>query len=484
MPATTQTSESLELGTREPPHPSSSLRSVQSHDRTSPVLEDGRRDDPQGSVARRNEIILAPVDRGISAWLFLTGAFFVGALVWGFPTAYGIFLVSYTEDPRFRDQKHASSLLPLIGTLSSGIIYCSGPIINPGMARYPQHRRSALWTGLVFCWASLFGASYATRVVTLVALQGVLYAIGGALLYAPCISYLSEWFVNRRGLANGIIFAGTALGGLILPLIIPPLLRQFGIATSLRILSIAIVIVLTPLLPFIKPRLPENRVRGPAARSIDRSWLKNDRFWLMLLANTIQAFAYFVPMTWLPTFASDLRLGDSSSALSLALLNGSSVVGRIGIGALSDTMDSWLLAFANLTFTSLVTFVLWGVLAHSLPGLLVFSVAYGTIAGGWSSTWSGFIRPLCKDDPTLHTSIFGFLQLTRGLGNILSNPISTSMYNGSSRHPSTRPRTGYTVGGGRFEQMIIYVGTCFACAALTSSVGWLSAKYRSRTPQS
>lgn len=29
-----------------------------------------------------------------------------------------------------------------------------------------------------------------------------------ALVYAPVVSYLSEWFVQRRGLANGIIFAG------------------------------------------------------------------------------------------------------------------------------------------------------------------------------------------------------------------------------------------------------------------------------------
>ncbi|EIN08159.1 MFS general substrate transporter [Punctularia strigosozonata HHB-11173 SS5] len=427
---------------------------------------------------RRNGTALAPVDCGTSAWSFLAGAFLVETLVWGFPTAYGIFLVSYTEGPRFRDQKHSSTLLPLIGTLSSGIIYCSGTVIYPWIARYPQQRRPALWIGLLLCWASLFGASYATQVVVLVALQGVLYGIGGTLLYAPCISFLSEWFVNRRGLANGIIFAGTALGGLVIPLVLPPLLRKYGVATSLRILSIAMVVLLIPLLPFVKPRLPENRVRGPAARSLDRSWLKTDIFWLMLLVNTIQAFAYFVPMTWLPTFASALQLSDSSSAFSLALLNGSSVVGRIGMGALSDRVDSWLLALALLTLASLTVFVLWGVLAHSMVGLFVFSVAYGTIAGGWTSTWSGFIRPLCKDDPTLHTSIFGFLLLTRGLGNIVSTPISTSMYNDSPGHTITHLRMGYEVGGGRFERMIIYVGTCFTCAAIAASLGWLSTKYR------
>jgi hypothetical protein len=60
----------------------------------------------------------------------------------------------------------------------------------------------------------------------LVVLQGTLYGLGGgqlfftrarriqssyvhlALLHAAAIYYMSEWFVERRGLANGVIGAG------------------------------------------------------------------------------------------------------------------------------------------------------------------------------------------------------------------------------------------------------------------------------------
>lgn len=33
------------------------------------------------------------------------------------------------------------------------------------------------------------------------------------MLYMPVINLLSEWFVQRRGLAGGIIFAGSGVGG-------------------------------------------------------------------------------------------------------------------------------------------------------------------------------------------------------------------------------------------------------------------------------
>jgi hypothetical protein len=58
--------------------------------------------------------------------LKLLAAFFVENIVWGFPNAFGVFLDAYLKDPVYSTQKHANSLLPLIGTLTSGIIYCSG----------------------------------------------------------------------------------------------------------------------------------------------------------------------------------------------------------------------------------------------------------------------------------------------------------------------------------------------------------------------
>jgi hypothetical protein len=35
--------------------------------------------------------------------------------------------------------------------------------------------------------------------------QGMMYGLSSGLLFAPCISFVDEWFFERRGLANGIL---------------------------------------------------------------------------------------------------------------------------------------------------------------------------------------------------------------------------------------------------------------------------------------
>ncbi|KAJ7748002.1 major facilitator superfamily domain-containing protein [Mycena olivaceomarginata] len=385
-----------------------------------------------------NESALPPVDKGLRAWSFLAAAFMIEAIVWGFPNAYGIFLDAYLQVPRYASQKNAASLLPLIGRyhLESfiifipGIYYSStGLFINPIATRYPQHRRN------LSCGA-LFGASYATKIFQLVLLQGVLYAVGGSLLYQPCISYMSEWFVARRGMANGILFAGTAAGGLLLPLSLPRLMSKYGPSKTLRILAVGTTILLFPLLPFLKGRLPQTRVRiqGPVPRGVSgtRNWMRDRLFWIFLAVNTLQGFAYFIPIIYLPSTCNNSSTTSTYRNLATNHLKGASVVGRLTMGYLSDSLNPWILALTTLFTTSVATFVLWG-----------------------------FVRPLANDDPAMSTTIYGYLLLTRGVGNIIQSHNITS----------SPERTGFDVGDGRFEKMIIYVGTCFAGAAGAAALG-------------
>ncbi|KAJ3739333.1 major facilitator superfamily domain-containing protein [Lentinula detonsa] len=435
----------IELALRTPLPASSSTLHLPNSDSVSVVVpfNNSNRD---AAPLDGSQSSLPPVDGGFGAWSFVR-AF--------------IPLYAYLNDTRYTSQPKASSLLPLIGPVSSGIIYCSGPFITPVITRYPYHKRTSLYIGTILCWVSLFAASYTSQV----------------------------WIYIIRGLANGLVFAGTGVGGILLPLILPPMLSSYGPPKTLRILSIAIALLVVPLLPFIKGRLPEsrNRAMGPTPRGRGNvEWKKSVSFWVLVVANTFQGFGYFVPIVWLPTFASDLNLSSTSSSVALALLNCGSVISRLATGYLSDKVNPWLLGFSTLASTSAVTFILWGLLSYNLAGLLSFGLAYGILAGGWSSSWNGFTKPLSASDPNLSTTLFGILLFSRGMGNIFSTPISsalTSLKNNSTTSPhgfNHSAHLGFDVGGGRFEKMIMYVGICFASAALITLVGWVTDVARRR----
>ncbi|GJE99056.1 MFS general substrate transporter [Phanerochaete sordida] len=418
---------------------------------------------------------LAPVDRGFAAWATLAASCLMGLFVFGFPNSAGVLLAAYLDDPLYTTQKNATTLLPLIGTFNMGILYCGGVLITPSIRCYPRLRKVYTWTGIAVCFLSLLTASFTTDVRMLIASEGLTFGVGAALVYCPLVSYMTEWFVERRGLANGILFAADNAGGMLFPVIMPLLISRFGVAMTLRIYGIALVLCLLPAALLLKARMPESlpNISTSEPKLEPRHWLRDRRFWFFISLNTLQGLAHFVPLTWLPTFAASLGVSESNASLVLTLTNGAMTLSGFAAGWLSDRVSIWALAVGSLLLSTLATFVLWGVVAASYAGVLAFGVAYGLTAGCWSSMWSGFVRPVAGDDASLATTIFSLLLFTRGIGNVVSTPISTALQ--SVKIPflsSSAPRIGFAADDSHFAAVIIYTGACFAMAVGVATVGW------------
>ena len=90
-----------------------------------------------------------------------------------------------------------------------------------------------------------------------------------------------------------------------MPLVLPSLIDKYGSGKTLRFFAIIVSAMLLLFLPFVRGRLPEASVAGPARwRSGNLLWLKDRNFWAINVANIIQALAYFVPILWLPSKCS------------------------------------------------------------------------------------------------------------------------------------------------------------------------------------
>ena len=115
------------------------------------------------------------------------------------------------------------------------------PVAVLALQRWPYRRFLITVLGLIFIIVSLIAASFANRVSDLIVTQGAIYGLGGALLYNPFVFYLDEWFIVRKGLAFGILWAGTGIGGMVVPVVLEWSLGKYGFRTTLRIWAVVVV---------------------------------------------------------------------------------------------------------------------------------------------------------------------------------------------------------------------------------------------------
>ena len=214
----------------------------------------------------------------------------------------------------------------------------------------------------------------------------------------------------------------------------------------------------------MRPRIPVSPSASP--RRLDFSFLKLKSFWMLQLGNIIQSFGYFLPSTYLPSYSTTtVGLPKTMGTMLIALFSGTSIFGGIAIGTLCDRFAvNNILLFSSIG-SALSVFLFWGLAStgqdssHVAVALLtLFSISYGFFAGGFSSTWSGVITHIKEDSsPSLDTGlVFGFLAGGRGIGHVISGPLSTLLLQQGSI-PSARAgeATGYET---RYRTLIIFTG--------------------------
>ena len=74
------------------------------------------------------------------------------------------------------------------------------------LRKWSRLRRLSNVIGLSIMVLALILASFAQSAWQLILTQGILYGIGGAMSWCPCILYLHEWFIRRAGLALGVMW--------------------------------------------------------------------------------------------------------------------------------------------------------------------------------------------------------------------------------------------------------------------------------------
>jgi MFS family permease len=123
--------------------------------------------------------------------------------------------------------------IDLIGTLSISFMTIGAPFATAWCKRYRP--RSVIWSGSAIFLIAAMLASVSQYVWQFHLTQGLLCGIGVCLTYMPAVTIAPTWFDKRRGLAMGIVLAGTGVGGVIWAPILHALITKVGFRNTLRI---------------------------------------------------------------------------------------------------------------------------------------------------------------------------------------------------------------------------------------------------------
>ncbi|WVQ75332.1 hypothetical protein IAR50_004949 [Cryptococcus sp. DSM 104548] len=369
---------------------------------------------------------LPPVDGGRRAWLFLVAATSIEMLVWGLPFAVGILHVYWTNT---LFPGYGSSTVTLAATLQTGLLYMSAGLFGPIIAANPRWQKVLQVMGLLAGSISLISSAFVTKPWQLLITIGLIYPLCGA-LYLPCATLLFEWFFKRRGLATGIMYAGTGLGGTIVPYVIDSLLKGVGYKATMVSFGIAYAIIGGIALIPINRRVPIARYTNnePERRKqgLDLSFARSTAFFLGVSTILLTSLGNFVPSLWLPSYADELDLTKPSGTTLVAVLNAASIPGTALLGYLSDHLSLRTVISISSVGSALACAFLWGFGTNGAV-LVVFAILFGLLGPSFSALWSGMISIIAKDDPLAPPIVFSIFAFFRGVGNISSGPISGAL---------------------------------------------------------
>ncbi|KAF2849959.1 MFS general substrate transporter [Plenodomus tracheiphilus IPT5] len=391
--------------------------------------------------------------------------------IWGFAMSYGVLQEYYVDHWSLQGTRE---LTGIIGTTSNGVMYLSMPFLFTLFTRrWAHHRRRAAVGGAILACASFMLSSLSKHVWHLIATQGILAAIGCALVFSPTTLSLGEWFstenrICNRAVAFGICLSTKNIVGSVCPFVFRGLLDRYGFHITLVVWGasmVALAIMSICMIQTPRSSLISSTARG---RKIPWHFLKHKTFWVYSIATLLQSAGYGIPQTYLSEYARNVSsLSPTLSTLLITLINIPGICSSTFFGVLSDNKQfqlsaSTVTAISALS-SALAAFLFWGMAVNGGVGLLVtFAITFGFFASGYSATWGGIMNDMEKDAADKNEAIdsgvlYGLLNGARGVGYVSGGLLSVPLVKAGST--VNMGRFGY---GTTYGPLIVFTGLSLA----------------------
>jgi len=271
------------------------------------------------------------------AWIIAASVFVTLFLVWGGGVNTGpVFLPPLLK--YFGWTRARVSTLGSAGALMAGVC---GPLVGWLVDRIEARRvmlLGALTTGIGFLAASRSDGYYGLLVANLIVAIGVTAAT-----LIPASLVIASWFGERRGLAMGLTFAGTSLGGAAMIVIANKAIARGGWRAGYVAMAVPMVFIVAPLVLFVVRGRPssasgvgEQKLKQPAPVVLPGVELseafRTRSFWLIGIAEFFYACAIGGILVHVVVYLIAAGYTASLAASILSMIYLMSTFGKLSMG--------------------------------------------------------------------------------------------------------------------------------------------------------
>ena len=267
------------------------------------------------------------------SWLILAAGFAILFFSGGSRFAFGLMLKPMSEELEV-----SRSTLSLAVTMFMVVSAVAMPFVGRLVDRWSLRGTIAVGAVIGAAGLALMGQVQYSWQVFLV--YGVVYALGNSgTSIAPVVVMVSQWFVQRRGVATSVAVSGNAIGQLIIVAALASALAAIGWQASFTVLAIVNAAILLPvILLVVRPGPPTEEHPSPGAAGSEpapqpltlRQALSSRPYLLLVAIYTICGFQDFFVATHIVAFAQDQGVGDVLAGNLLAWMGRDGTAGRAG----------------------------------------------------------------------------------------------------------------------------------------------------------
>ncbi|KAF9564279.1 MFS general substrate transporter [Agrocybe pediades] len=325
----------------------------------------------------------------VNAWLTVAGAWLILFASIGNIYSFGAYQDFYT---RVFLREFSPSQLGWMGSVQTMLPFAGGLVA--GKLFDKGYFRHVVLAGSAILLVSLFMLSLAHegQYYQVFLSQSIGVGLGAGLILAPTNGIVSLHFTKNRNLAYGIALTGVSLGAVALPIILNHLIPRIGFAKAVRV--DAYIVAGCFAVGHCLLRIPESyKNRKPTVIHIGK-FFRDPAYVLFMAGSMMVAFGIYFPLIYMQLFSVLHHIDTNLAFYSIAIINGSSAVGRLGANYMADKFGVWRL---QVPVTILAGISIWSMLAiNTSTSMIVICVFYGIFSGAWLSLTMGGLSSLAS----------------------------------------------------------------------------------------